>query len=645
MTASRVVVSPSLYVLESGPGAPTRRRRARFVAVGAALAVATLASPSATAQGRPTPAATRAPDDPLRGLDKLIEQQMAEWGVPGMALVVVRGDQTLKRQAYGLRDLKRRLPMTTRTLFPLGSISKSFTSLLLMILAEQGKLDWDAPLRRYLPDLRLKDAYASEHASARDLITNRWGLPGNRRFLTNSTLTREQLVGRLAYLDPSHPLRDGYVYSNLSVTVAGHVAERITGRTWAQLVRSEILDPLGMKQTGFFHRVWMPGIERDHPDVAHHYTVDNGQVVEVHPPDQNQELMAPAFSVMSNAEDLERYLRFHLDRGGAGSTRLVSTRALNELHRWQQAMWPYVGDKFPERGPVGYALGSLAYAYRGHELLSFGGDWVGLSGNITVVPNNGIGIVVLTNARSKPSADEDHFYEIVVYQILDRLLGLPSIAWSDRYRERQRTAVEGDKARRTEPPRHLADTKPSQALDAYVGAYTHPGYGELVVARSSGGSGLRVVYNQNAIELEHFQHDVFSLADGGRVRFEVDDDGDIVAVHFPMDPDLGNVRFGRRAPPAPSAAVLDRLAGDYRFGADRMRVARQGGSLVLYRSLRPPRSLALRGGSATTPRFEVGREPSCTITFRGASAVRRVTEAVYACGSSAAQVWEGSPSP
>src|SRR5579871_1497442 len=139
----------------------------------------------------------------LENLDEYIQDMMEAWKVPGLGVAIVRDSQAVHVRGYGWRDLKNRKPVTPRTLFAIGSITKSFTVGALAALAQQGKLEWDTPVREYLPDFRLHDPVATERMTPRDLVTHRSGLPRHDLAWYNAPLSREELYHRLRYLEPS----------------------------------------------------------------------------------------------------------------------------------------------------------------------------------------------------------------------------------------------------------------------------------------------------------------------------------------------------------------------------------------------------------------------------------------------------------
>ncbi|MCC6539486.1 MAG: beta-lactamase family protein, partial [Bryobacterales bacterium] len=218
-----------------------------------------------------------APGADLRGLDELVERAMRHWQVPGLAIAVVRDGKVAHSASYGLRDRERKLPVTAKTMFGIGSITKSVTVLALASLADEGKLNWDRPVRDYAPDFRLHDPMASDRATLRDLVSHRTGLPRHDGMWFTG-LDRHGIFARLRYLEPSRDFRAAYQYNNVMYMAAGVVGERIAGRSWETLVRERVLAPVGMAAANFS----VADAEKT-GDWARNYTLEKDAVKEIPP--------------------------------------------------------------------------------------------------------------------------------------------------------------------------------------------------------------------------------------------------------------------------------------------------------------------------------------------------------------------------
>jgi len=254
-------------------------------------------------------------DNRLHGFDDIVTQAMSTWEVPGTAVAIVRDGKVIYAKGFGYRDREHKLPVTTNTLFAIGSDSKSFTSLLFGILNDEGKVSWDEPVRTYLPEFQLADPIATAQATAVDLFSHRTGLPALDTVWYTSNFSRADLVRRLRYLKPNKEFRSRFEYCNLTVMVMGYLEGRVAGSTWEQLVHDRIFQPLGMSHSNF-----SVADSQKTPDFALPYGLRRRAVMQV--PFKSLDAIGPAGSINSNIEDMSRYLVFQLGDGTyAGNSR------------------------------------------------------------------------------------------------------------------------------------------------------------------------------------------------------------------------------------------------------------------------------------------------------------------------------------
>lgn len=187
----------------------------------------------------------------LKGFNEFVTKGMAEWKVPGLAISIVKDGNVIFAEGFGFRDVKQNLKVTPQTLFAIGSCSKAFTATAVGILVDEGKVDWDKPVRTYLPSFKLQDGVASERMTPRDLLSHRSGLPRHDLMWYGATYSREELFDRLQYLKPSKDFRAVWQYQNLMFMTAGYLVGEVASTTWEDFIRKRILDPLDMKETNF----------------------------------------------------------------------------------------------------------------------------------------------------------------------------------------------------------------------------------------------------------------------------------------------------------------------------------------------------------------------------------------------------------
>jgi CubicO group peptidase (beta-lactamase class C family) len=501
-------------------------------------------------------------------LDELggyVEGLLKDWDTPGTAVAVAKEGEIIFLQGFGRRNLAEDLPVTTSTVFAIASCTKAICAASLAILADAGKLDWEAPVRTYLPDFALYDPVATEQITPRDLVTHRSGLPRHDGLWYGSGLSREEMVRRLRYLEPTKDLRAVWQYQNLMYLTAGYLAGKIAGCEWEELVRTRIFEPLGMHDSGFSvtHAQQMP-------DHARPYMEKDDETKEI--PFRNIDAIAPAGAITSSIADLSRWLLLNLNRnrGELEGKRIISEAQMAQLHAPQMVMPPW--NKYPESALPAYAHGWSVESYRGHTKVSHGGNIDGFSSLVSFLPDDGLGVVVLTNKNGSPIP------AAITYTLYDRLLGLSEVPWNERFQ--QDHAVEkaaGSAGKDRAETERVAGTNPSHPLADYAGVYEHPGYGRMVIVEKD--DGLEVRFNSLAGPLTHRHYDIFEheQAAMGRIfpfNFATDATGDIVSVAVPMEPMVKDIVFTKQPPvEMTEERFLEGLTGIYDWNGQPLTVS------------------------------------------------------------------------
>src|SRR5215831_14104192 len=405
-------------------------------------------------------------------LETVVTEVMAEWHIPGLALALVRQDAPPLLQVFGLRDIDSGMSVSNTTVFPIGSITKSFTATGLALLVDEGKLGWDVPVREILPEFKLKDPIASEKCTLRDLLTHRTGLPRHDWVHTPGHLDNAGMLAVLRHLEPNKEFRSAYQYNNLMYLVAGMVAERITGQRWEDFTRSRILNALGMVNT----TTSLEDMVSHHIDHAapHMFREDKLGRMSVRPIHTK-----PSGAICASISDMASYLQLHLNPvAGRGGLRL-SANAATQV----SAPQIYVGrSDFSELGDVHYGFGFEIASYRGERSLGHAGQWSGYTCDLRMLPDRGYGVAVLTNGHWHLGS------WVISHAILDRMLGLDPLPLLDRLRASsaaQRAQRPKDIAARAATIR--AGARPSRNLPDFTGEYEHPAYGVVRIVSDDGG--------------------------------------------------------------------------------------------------------------------------------------------------------------
>jgi CubicO group peptidase (beta-lactamase class C family) len=506
----------------------------------------------------------------LQGLDDFVRSVMQQWKGRGVALAIIKENEVIYARGFGVRDEARKLPVTPQTLFPIASCTKAFTTAALSILADQGKLDWDTPVRAYIPGFRLHDPVASERITPRDLASHRTGLPRHDlAWYHNMTATRQELFERLQHLEPTQDLRSRWQYQNLMYMVQGYLVEVVSGQTWEAFVREHIFQPLEMASSNF--DVVQTSKEAD--DFSHPYREVQDEVREI-PFYAAQNAVAPAGAIVSNVTEMSHWVLMHLNRGVYNGKRILSEQQIAQLHTPQMVIPPV--SRYPEIPYSSYALGWSVEPYRGYPMVDHGGGIDGFRSLTTLFPRQQMGIVVLSNlsARNIP--------EILTYNVFERMLGLDETPWSERFMQERLAEQEAQKTGKAQSQqKRVEGTSPSHPLEAYTGDYEHPGYGTLTVTLNEGA--LQGQFNGMTFPIRHYHYDIFEFGmeevwdEVLKASFLTNVQGNIDGVIVPFEPTANDIVF-RRAPDRQmrDKAFLEQFVGIYEFLEMQMVVSLKG---------------------------------------------------------------------
>jgi CubicO group peptidase (beta-lactamase class C family) len=469
----------------------------------------------------------------MQGLNEFINNAMQEWKIRGLAIAIVKDSQIIFCEGFGKRDVEQNLLVTPQTLFAIGSCTKSFTTMAMSILAERGLLDWDKPVRNYLPTFKLYDSYATERITPRDLVTHQSGLPRHDAMWSQSPFTRQEIFDRLQYLEPTHELRTVFQYQNLMYMTAGYLVGEIAQSSWEEFVQQEIFNPLEMRDSNF-------SVEKSQKaaNFALPYAEKEDEIEQI--PFFNVDVMGPAGSINSNVVDMAKWLLLHLNQGKYGDKQIISPSHLQEMHSPQVVITQTL--EYNELFYYFYGLGWAITSYRGHNLIQHGGNINGFAARTTWLPQDNIGIVILTNL------DQNPVINTVTYYVCDRLLGLDEVPWNERMKEKYAQAKEATaKAKEQIASDRKTGTKPSHPLEDYTGYFEHPGYGILSVEIND--NRLTATHNSNIYTLEHYHYDIFveyELFDKPKlISFLTDTKGNISSLTVPLEPTVKEILFTR----------------------------------------------------------------------------------------------------
>jgi CubicO group peptidase (beta-lactamase class C family) len=448
----------------------------------------------------PLPAQGAPPD-----FDRYVQRVMKTFTVPGLSVAIVKDGKVVVARGFGVRRLGEREPVDERTRFGIASNTKLFTATALALLVEEGKLEWDAPVIRYLPWFAMSDPYVTRELSVRDLLVHRSGLglgAGDLLWWPRSTYGRDEIARRIRYIPLSTSFRSAYAYDNVLYLVAGEVIEAVSGRSWEDFVRERILQVVGMSESDVRHSAAGAG-----GNVAGTHAEVEGTVRPIAP--FLSDNTNPAGGIMSGAADMAKWMIVQLDSGRvAGGRRLFQPRTVAQL--WREVT-PLPITPAPEGAPhlrptmAGYALGLGVRDYRGRRLLEHTGGLPGYLSKVAMIPELRLGVAVLTNQESGAA------FESLVHRVLDHYLAAKAPDYPALYdRLVKANLAEVRAAQQQAATARDSTSGPSLPLEGYAGTYRDPWYGDVTVSREGRGLAIRFTRSPSLVgDLSHWQHDSF----------------------------------------------------------------------------------------------------------------------------------------
>jgi CubicO group peptidase (beta-lactamase class C family) len=340
-------------------------------------------------------------------LDAKVSELAGELEVPGVSVGVFHGGE--EHYAYaGVTSIENPLPVDEATLFQFGSTGKTYTATAMMRLVEQGKVDLDAPVRTYVPELRLKDEGVAQRVTVLQLFNHTAGWEGDMMDDTGAgDDALEKYVARMAKLEQSSPLGTTVSYNNASLSLAGRIIEKITGTTYEQAIGDLLLTPLGLSSTFFF-----PNDVMTRRFVVGHRKDDDG--IAVARPWALPRGGNPAGGMSANARDQIAWARFHLGDGTApDGTRLLTEKSVRLM---QEPTFDMPGSALGDHVGISWLLGEVG----GVRTVGHGGTTIGQYSDFTMVPERGFAVISMTNCG--PNGSE--FNEKIGHWALEHYLGL-----------------------------------------------------------------------------------------------------------------------------------------------------------------------------------------------------------------------------
>lgn len=440
----------------------------------------------------------------LKEIDEYALKVGKDWTAPGFAIAIVKDDKVIFAKGYGVRELGKTEGVDQNTLFAIASNTKAFTAAALGILVDEGKIKWDDQVTKYLPAFQLYDPYVTRELTIRDLLSHRSGLVtfGGDLLWYESNYTRDEILHRARFLKPSSSFRSRFGYQNILFMAAGELVAKVSGMSWDAFMKERFFTPLGMKRTITTHTELL---KAENVATPHNAFEGKTRVIRY----GNVDNIGAAGAIKSSVAEMAQWLRLQLARGSYDGKKLFGAERSREMWTPHTVLGP-ISEQSEKSNPTRhfslYGLGWILGDYQGRLLVTHGGGLDGMVSQVALMPEEKLGIVVLTNSETALST-------VLVNKGLDVFLGVAPRDWSSEFLARSKQNEEAAKtaAKKIEDSR-VPNTKPSLPLSAYAGTYAGVMFGDGIVSEENGKLVLKFVPSPLFVgDLEHWHFDTFRI--------------------------------------------------------------------------------------------------------------------------------------
>jgi len=460
----------------------------------------------------------------VQELEKLVQKQIQENVVPGIAIAVVFQDKAVYAKGFGVRDVNAKQPIDADTVFQLASVSKSIGSTLVAELVGEGKITWDSKLSVLEPTFEMFDPWVTRQITIRDMYAHRSGLPAHSGdLLEDLGFTRAEILYRLRYQHPESSFRSHYAYTNFGLTEGGIAAAKAYGLEWEDASKQKLYNPLGMSSTSSRYADFMARKNK----ALGHVLVDGKWVQKFK---RDPDAQSPAGGVSSSVNDVAKWIRLQLANGKFEGKQIVDEKTLAETHHPQMltGFSPFTGL------PSFYGLGwNVSYDDQGRLRLNHSGAFaLGAATYVNLVPAEQLGIVVLTNAFPIGIAEAlgTTFVDTALY-------GKPTQDWLAIFKQAFSNPAAVGTVLSFDYSKPPATPAPALRNSAYVGRYTNDFFGETSVIEKDGRLAIVQGPKNQTSPMKHYERDTFTYETEGEnavgrsgITFTVGPDGNATQV-------------------------------------------------------------------------------------------------------------------
>ncbi len=471
----------------------------------------------------------------LKALDAYYAKMVKDWDLPSASIGIVKDGELVFTGNYGVLEKGKSGGPDENTLYAIASNSKAFTSAIIGMLVQEGKLNWNDKVKKYLPYFAVYDEWVSEHVTIRDLLSHRVGLGtfSGDNIWYKSERSAEEMIKSIRYVPQAFEFRAGYGYSNLMYVTAGELIKVVTGKSWGENVKERLLIPLGMDRTLYS----LSGLQAQGNFASPHARIDD-QNVAIEWVDWEE--VAATGGIISSVADVSKWMVFNMNHGIHGKDTLLTARTRNTV--WTPHNNFGVDHTKPNdfgRHFSAYGLGWGLSDYHGKLRVGHTGGYDGMITAVTMIPEENLGVVVLTNGVKSPIM-------AATYYALDRFLGLEAKDWSATELQRTNERHERDTRITWRKEKRVLDTKPSLDESKILGDYHSDLVGKISIVKK--GESLRLVFEHHPLlsaNLTHWHYDTYQIHwdepqawfSFGTVKFNADNNRRVIGFDFDVPND------------------------------------------------------------------------------------------------------------
>jgi CubicO group peptidase (beta-lactamase class C family) len=445
----------------------------------------------------------------LSDFEAYTKSGMTDWQVPGMAIAIVRGDEIIYKKTFGVKETGKTDPITEETLFQIGSTSKAFTSALVAMMVDEGKVNWNDNVINYLPDFMMYDPWVTREFNVTDLMAQRSGLPPySADALSSFGYDRQYIIHNIRNIKPVGSFRSDFAYQNNLWLVAAELVEKLSGKSWEENLKEKIFNPIGMNNSSSDMKSYT-----ESKNAALIHTKINGKVTAI-PMDWPYMhwtyIYSPAGGINSDITDMAKWLTFQVNNGTFQGKSLISDENMTFIHSPKTFTPPVVNQPLQS-----YCQGWIYRENTPCDIVWHNGGTSGFKTMIAIVPEAKIGIVVLSNLADTQLPDS------LAFRFFDMYFGKAERDWSGESLAKEKKNEEANL------PVVPKNPLPPMEIKNYTGTYINDIYGEITVSQKDKDLIVTIGPKKLNLFLKHWDRDTFtgSLSDGeeqGFATFQTD---------------------------------------------------------------------------------------------------------------------------